>query len=212
MTVSVSTHVLRFFGLFGDDVDVQRARDMSRRVVPMQMLAVAIGTLACLTGVLDYGFWPPLLLALSEIGFLAATVLPRWLKRPELPLIVSWLIGQGLLIAAVVSAGDHRAYLWGIAAISIQFIGVIWTPALSMAAVLASLAAVTAAAWVQDSAGITALPAELLPVALLLVITAGAASTLRAVDHESRGNVLVDGLHRPAQPRCNAAASRRDHP
>jgi diguanylate cyclase (GGDEF)-like protein len=98
------------------------------------------------------------------------------------------------LIAAVMSAGDHRAYLWGIAAISIQFIGVIWTPILSMAAAIFSLLVITAAVWIQDPDTVGSLPTELLPVALLLIITAASASSLRSVDHESRGNVLIDGL------------------
>ncbi|MEI2702628.1 MAG: GGDEF domain-containing protein [Baekduia sp.] len=192
MSFGITQHLLTFFGLFGDEVDGSRAEDMSRRVMRQQLLAVVIVTAVFLSG--GYGGDAALLIALSEIGFLGAVVLPRYLERPQLPLVGLWLLGQSLLVLAILAAGSGRAYLWGILAISIQFIGVIWTRKLTITATLVTIAMIAAAvAWIGG--GISdATPVELIPAIVLLGMTAAAASTLRDLDYASRGNVLTDAL------------------
>lgn len=127
MSFGITQHLLTFFGLFGDEVDGSRAEDMSRPSPRAeQLLAVVIVTAVFLFG--GYGGDAALLIALSEIGFLGAVVLPRYLERPQLPLVGLWLLGQSLLVLAILAAGSGRAYLWGSSRSRSEFIGVIWTP------------------------------------------------------------------------------------
>ena len=185
--------VIHFFGLFGDKVDRGRAEDMSRRVVPVQMAAVAMMAGVLALGYTHYGIWPAVLIASSEVAFLSAVLLPKMVARPELPLVVIWLLGQTTLLAAILVAPGEQGYLWAIMAISIQFIGVIWTRKLAVAAVITTIAMVGAGALLAGGGQIAA-PLELLPALIIIGVTGAAAATLRDVDYASRGNVLVDSL------------------
>jgi len=185
--------VIRVFGLFGNEVDRGRAEDMSRRLVASQLAAVAIMAAIVGLGWRQYGIWPTLLIALSEVAFLPAVLLPKLIERPELPLVGLFVAGQAILLGAILSANGSEAYLWAMMAISIQFIGVIWTRALTFAVVLTTIVMVGAAAFISGG-GHFARPLELIPILIIFAVTGSAASTLRDVDHASRGNVLIDAL------------------
>ena len=186
--------VLSAFGLFGDEVDLERARDMNERLLMVQLLQIAVLTAMMLGGIVAYNPLAAVPLVLSEIGFLISLLFPLDFARAQLPLIGGWLIGMAATMSALAIAGPPRVYLWAVAPVSIQFIGVIWTRKLTLAASITAILAVVTTALLVEYDTVTADPWTLLPMVVVTVLTAGAAITLRDVDFATRGAVLVDAL------------------
>jgi diguanylate cyclase (GGDEF)-like protein len=186
--------VLSVFGLFGDDVDLERARDMNDRLLKVQLLQIALLTAMIFGGVVAYNPLAAIPLVLSELGFLISLLFPLDFARAQLPLVGGWLIGMVATMSALAIAGPPRVYLWAVAPVSIQFIGVIWTRKLTVTASISVIVAVVVTALLVEYDTVTADPWTLLPMIVVTVLTAGAAMTLRDVDFATRGAVLVDAL------------------
>lgn len=187
-------HVLTAFGLFGDEVDHERARDMNDRLLKVQVLQIVLLTVMLLGGIPQYNNWAAVPLFLSELGFLISLLFPLDFSRAQLGLVAGWLIGMAATMAGIVIAGEPRVYLWAVAPVSIQFIGVIWTRKLTLTASLTTLILVAVTALVFDREAVTDDWWVLLPAVVVTFLTAGAAITLRDVDNVTRGAVLVDAL------------------
>jgi len=187
-------HILNAFGLFGDDVDLERARDMNERLLKVQLLQIALLTAMLLGGIVAYNPLAAIPIVLSEIGFLISLLFPLDFARAQLPLMAGWFIGQAATMSAIVIAGPPRVYVWAVAPVSIQFIGVIWTRKLTLAASITTIIIVTATALLCDYDTVTNSWWVLLPMVVVTVLTASAATTLRDVDYATRGAVLVDAL------------------
>lgn len=181
------------FGLFGDDNDRIRALDMGRRLLWPHVGALAAALLAFAAGVTAHNTWALLPLALSEIGFLAALLLPR-MRRFELPLVGAWAIGQGLVVVAILIAGGERAYLWATVAMTLQFVGVIWTRRVTYVSTALTILMLVVASLIFDYGQVRADPTVFLPAIACMIAAARAATALREVDHRSRGTVLADAL------------------
>lgn len=186
--------LLSAFGLFGDDVDLERARDMNERLLKVQLLQIAVLTLMMLGGVVAYNPLAAIPIVLSEIGFLISLLFPLDFARAQLPLMAGWFIGQAATMSAIVIAGPPRVYVWAVAPVSIQFIGVIWTRKLTIAASITTIIIVTGTALACDYETVTNDWWVLLPMVVVTILTASAATTLRDVDYATRGAVLVDAL------------------
>lgn len=184
---------LSVFGLFGDESDRARAIDMGRRLLWPQLGGLAAALLAFAAGIGAHSGWALVPLALSEIAFVAALFLPR-LSRYELSLVAAWAIGQTLVVVAILVAGGERAYLWATVAMTLQFVGVIWTRGLTYAAAAATVLAIGACSLLLDFDQLRANPVVLLPAITCVIAAARAATALRDIDHRSRGTVLVDAL------------------
>ena len=187
-------YILSAFGLFGDDVDLERARDMNERLLKVQLLQIALLTAMLLGGIVAYNPLAAIPIVLSEIGFLISLLFPLDFARAQLPLMAGWFIGQAATMSAIVIAGPPRGYVWAVAPVSIQFIGVIWTRKLTLAASITTIIIVTGTALLCDYDTVTRDWWVLLPMVVVTILTASAATTLRDVDYATRGAVLVDAL------------------
>lgn len=186
--------LLSAFGLFGDEVDLERARDMNQRLIKVQLLQIGLLFLMMLGGIVAYNPIAAVPIVLSEIGFLISLLFPLDFARAQLPLVGGWLIGQFATMAAIVMAGEPRVYLWAAAPISIQFIGVIWTRKLTVTAAITTVIFVTVTALIFDTDAVTEHWWVLLPMFVVNILTAAAAMTMRDIDNVARGAVLVDSL------------------
>ena len=185
---------LSAFGLFGDEVDLERARDMNDRLLKVQLLQIALLTTMMLGGIPQYNNWAAVPIVLSELGFLISLLFPLDFARAQLPLVGGWLIGALATMSAIAIAGDPRVYVWAVAPVSIQFIGVIWTRKLTVAASVSIVLLVTATALLFDRDALDEHWWVLLPCFVVTILTAAAATTLRDVENVTRGAVLVDAL------------------
>ncbi len=186
-------HLANVFGLFGGESDRARAIDMGRRLLWPQLGGLAAALLAFAAGIGAHNAWALVPLALSEIAFVAALFMPH-LRRFELPLAAAWAAGQTLVVLAILIAGGERAYLWATVAMTLQFVGVIWTRRLTYAAAAATVLAIVACSLLLDFDQLRANPVVLLPAITCVIAAARAATALRDIDHRSRGTVLVDVL------------------
>ena len=96
-------YILSAFGLFGDDVDLERARDMNERLLKVQLLQIALLTAMLLGGIVAYNPLAAIPIVLSEIGFLISLLFPLDFARAQLPLMAGWFIGQAATMTAIVN-------------------------------------------------------------------------------------------------------------
>jgi len=185
---------LSAFGLFGDEVDLERGRDMNQRLINVQLLQIALLFLMMMGGIVAYNPIAAVPIVLSEIGFLISLLFPLDVARAQLPMVGGWLIGLFATMAAIVMAGPPRVYLWAAAPVSIQFIGVIWTRKLTVAAATTTTIFVIVTALIFDTEAITEHWWVILPMLVVNVLTAASATTMRDIDNATRGAVLVDSL------------------
>ena len=92
---------LNAFGLFGDDVDLERARDMNERLLKVQLLQIAVLTAMMLGGIVAYNPLAAIPIVLSELGFLISLLFPLDFARAQLPLMGGWFIGQSFVFLAL---------------------------------------------------------------------------------------------------------------
>ena len=77
-------HILSAFGLFGDEVDLQRAKDMNERLLKVQIVQILVLTAALLFGAVAYNPWAGVPIFLSELGFLISLLFPVDFERDNL--------------------------------------------------------------------------------------------------------------------------------
>jgi len=165
---------------------------MNDRLLKVQLLQIALLTTMMLGGIPQYNNWAAVPIVLSELGFLISLLFPLDFARAQLPLVGGWLIGALATMSAIAIAGDPRVYVWAVAPVSIQFIGVIWTRKLTVAASVSIVLLVTATALLFDRDALDEHWWVLLPCFVVTILTAAAATTLRDVENVTRGAVLVD--------------------
>ncbi len=180
--------------LFRDRADRERALDMSVRMRSAQIAALSLLALPVLAAIPVYGPWFVIPLAAAVAVYGIGKTLQTRVARPEWVLVVIWVVGQLLVMAAIAVADGPRTYLLTLPLVPLLFAAVIMSRRLVVAATLFTMASTAATALLFAGDEIAERPPRLTWPLILLAMTSIVGLATRDVDMVSRGTAVVDKL------------------